>query len=394
MKTIADFNFNGLKALVRVDFNVPLNDNFEITDDTRINAALPTIRKIMDDGGQVILMSHLGRPKSGSEEKFSLKHIVATLFEKLNVPITFIDDCLNAKAQIDATPINNVVLLENLRFYAEEQAGDEAFAKQLSTYADVYVNDAFGTAHRAHASTSIIAQFFDAAKKMAGRLLASEVDNANKVMKNAENPLTIILGGAKVSGKIMIIENLMATADNIIIGGGMAYTFFKAKGGNIGNSLLEEDRISTALEVMELAEKNNTNLLLPEDSIVADAFSNTAKTQVANNMEIPNDWMGLDIGPKAIEAFTQVIEQSKTLLWNGPMGVFELSSFQKGTKAIAQAVANATQNGAFSLVGGGDSVAAVNQFGYNDKVSFVSTGGGALLELFEGKQLPGIGALA
>jgi len=394
MKTIADFNFNGLKALVRVDFNVPLNDNFEITDDTRINAALPTIRKIMDDGGQVILMSHLGRPKSGSEEKFSLKHIVATLFEKLNVPVTFIDDCLNAKAQIDATPINNVVLLENLRFYAEEQAGDEAFAKQLSTYADVYVNDAFGTAHRAHASTSIIAQFFDADKKMAGRLLANEVNNANKVMQSAESPLTVILGGAKVSGKIMIIENLMATADNIIIGGGMAYTFFKAKGGSIGNSLLEEDRISTALEVMELAEKNNTNLLLPEDSIVADAFSNTAKTQVANNMEIPNDWMGLDIGPKAIEAFTQVIEQSKTLLWNGPMGVFELSSFQKGTKAIAQAVANATQNGAFSLVGGGDSVAAVNQFGYNDKVSFVSTGGGALLELFEGKQLPGIGALS
>lgn len=395
MADFNQFNFSGKKVLIRVDFNVPLDKQFNITDDTRIRAAIPTIQKILDNGGSVILMSHFGRPKEGPEDKYSLKHLVSHLKSLLNVPVEFADDCIGQEA-IDksaALKPGEVLLLENLRFYKEEEKGDEGFAQKLAALGDVYVNDAFGTAHRAHASTAVMAKFFDTNSKMFGLLMNNEVSSAEKVLHNAENPFTAILGGAKVSDKIMIIENLLEKANNIIIGGGMAYTFFKAQGGKVGNSLVEQERIDTATELIEKAKSKGVNLLLPVDSIIADKFAADANTQIADNNEIPDGWMGLDIGPKAIDAITEVILNSKTILWNGPMGVFEMEKFQHGTKAIAQAVADATEKGAFTLVGGGDSVAAVNQFGFADKVSYVSTGGGAMLEFFEGKELPGIAAI-
>jgi phosphoglycerate kinase len=395
MADFNQFNFSGKKVLIRVDFNVPLDKQFNITDDTRIRAAIPTIQKILNNGGSVILMSHFGRPKEGPEEKYSLKHLVPHLKSLLNVPVDFANDCIGQEAKDKAAALKpgEVLLLENLRFYKEEEKGDEGFAQKLASLGDIYVNDAFGTAHRAHASTAVMAKFFDTDSKMFGLLMNNEVSSAEKVLHNAENPFTAILGGAKVSDKIMIIENLLEKANNIIIGGGMAYTFFKAQGGKVGNSLVEQERIDTATELIEKAKAKSVNLLLPEDSIIADKFAADANTQVADNNEIPDGWMGLDIGPKAIKAITDVILNSKTILWNGPMGVFEMEKFQQGTKAIAQAVADATQNGAFTLVGGGDSVAAVNQFGFADKVSYVSTGGGAMLEFFEGKELPGIAAI-
>lgn len=395
MADFNQFNFSGKKVLIRVDFNVPLDKQFNITDDTRIRAAIPTIQKILDNGGSVILMSHFGRPKEGPEDKYSLRHLVSHLKSLLNVPVEFADDCIGQEA-IDksaALKPGEVLLLENLRFYKEEEKGDEGFAQKLAALGDVYVNDAFGTAHRAHASTAVMAKFFDTNSKMFGLLMNNEVSSAEKVLHNAENPFTAILGGAKVSDKIMIIENLLEKANNIIIGGGMAYTFFKAQGGKVGNSLVEQERIDTATELIEKAKSKGVNLLLPVDSIIADKFAADANTQIADNNEIPDGWMGLDIGPKAIDAITEVILNSKTILWNGPMGVFEMEKFQHGTKAIAQAVADATEKGAFTLVGGGDSVAAVNQFGFADKVSYVSTGGGAMLEFFEGKELPGIAAI-
>lgn len=397
MSKFSDFNFSNHKALIRVDFNVPLDkQTFAVTDDTRMKAALPTIQKILNDGGGVILMSHLGRPKEGPEEKYSLKHILSHLKELLGgKKIKFADDCIGESAiQLAASlQAGEVLLLENLRFYKQEEKGDEAFAEKLSKLGDVYVNDAFGTAHRAHASTAIIAKFFPADKKMFGLLMEGEVSSAEKVMHNSEKPFVAIIGGAKVSDKILIIENLLERATDIIIGGGMSYTFMKAKGGHIGKSLCEDERIQTALEILDKADAKAVNIHLPSDSLIADNFSNDANTSAAPSNAITDGWMGLDIGPMACEQFTNVIKQSKTILWNGPMGVFEMSKFQHGTKAIAVAVAEATQNGAFSLVGGGDSVAAVNQFGFADKVSYVSTGGGAMLEYFEGKELPGIAAL-
>ncbi len=401
MSKFSDYNFNDQKVLVRVDFNVPLNDSLEITDDTRIKAAIPTIKKIIEDGGKVILMSHLGRPKDGPTDKYSLKHLLqhihALLTEALGkpVPVLFADDCIGEQAALTANMMRpgEVLLLENLRFYKEEEKGDKAFAKKLSALGDVYVNDAFGTAHRAHASTAVMAEFFPAGKKMFGLLMEGEVSSAEKVLHSSEKPFTAIIGGAKVSDKILIIENLLEKATDIIIGGGMAYTFFKARGGNIGNSLCEADRLDTAKALLEKAAAKNVKIHLPEDSVIADKFAADANTDTAASGNIPDGWMGLDIGAVAIEAFTNVILASKTILWNGPMGVFEMEKFQAGTKAIATAVAEATQNGSFSLVGGGDSVAAVNQFGFNDKVSYVSTGGGAMLEYFEGKTLPGIAAI-
>lgn len=396
MNTVSGFNFSGTKALIRVDFNVPLDKKtFDVTDDTRIKVALPTIHKILSDGGSVILMSHLGRPKTGPEDKYSLRHVVSRLSSLLGKPVKFVTDCVNEEAKQAASQLKNgeVLLLENLRFHPEEEKGDEKFAKQLSELGDVYVNDAFGTAHRAHASTTIVANFFPKGKKMFGFLMANEVASAEKVLKNTVHPFTAIIGGAKVSDKILILEKLLEIADNIIIGGGMAYTFFKAKGGNIGNSLCEEDRLETANKLLEQAEKKNIKILLPVDSVTADAFSNDAKTGLSESGNITTGYMGLDIGPKAIDEFTKAILASKTILWNGPMGVFEMTNFQKGTVKIAEAVAAATQQGAYSLVGGGDSVAAVNRFGFADKVSYVSTGGGALLEYFEGKELPGVAAI-
>ena len=396
MSKFSSFNFNNQRALVRVDFNVPLNDQFEITDDTRMTSTIPTIKKILNDGGKAILMSHLGRPKDGPTDKYSLKHLVKNLKELLpRTNVLFADDCIGERAlelSKDMKP-GEVLLLENLRFYKEEEKGDEAFAQKLARLGDVYVNDAFGTAHRAHASTAIIAKFFPADKKMFGLLMEAEVKNAEKVLHDSEKPFTAILGGAKVSDKIMIIENLLERADHIIIGGGMAYTFFKAKGGNVGKSLVEEDRLDTAKELIKKADDKGVKIHLPADSIIADKFAADASTQIAENTSINDAWMGLDIGPKAIEEFKTVISNSKTILWNGPMGVFEMEKFQGGTKAIAGAIAEATEKGAFSLVGGGDSVSAVNQFGYADKVSYVSTGGGAMLEYFEGKELPGIAAI-
>ena len=396
MSKFSDFNFNGKKALVRVDFNVPLDDQFHITDDTRIRAAVPTIQKILKDGGKVILMSHLGRPKDGPTDKYSLRHLVSHISELLGgVNVQFANDCIGGEAlqKAEALKPGEVLLLENLRFYKEEEKGNEEFAAKLAKLGDIYVNDAFGTAHRAHASTAIIAKFFDPAARMFGLLMEGEVKSAEKVLHEAENPFTAILGGAKVSDKILIIENLLQRANNIIIGGGMAYTFFKAKGGQVGNSLVEAERLDTAKELLEKAAARGVNIVLPEDSVIADKFAADAQTKIASNMSIPDGWMGLDIGPKAIDAISKVIANSKTILWNGPMGVFEMEKFQHGTKCMAQAVADATAKGAFSLVGGGDSVAAVNQFGFADKVSFVSTGGGAMLEYFEGKELPGIAAI-
>jgi phosphoglycerate kinase len=395
MQEFSTFNFSGKKALIRVDFNVPLNDKFEITDDTRIRAAVPTIKKILKDGGSVILMSHLGRPKEGPTNKYSLKHLVPHLSELLGTKVDFADDCIGAQAKEKAAALKpgEVLLLENLRFYKQEEKGDKDFAKQLASLGDVYVNDAFGTAHRAHASTAVIAEFFPEGKKLFGLLMENEVKSAEKVLKSAEKPFTAIMGGAKVSDKILLIENLLERANHIIIGGGMAYTFFKAQGGKTGNSLVEEDRLQTAKDLLEKAKAKNVKIHLPADSIIADKFDANANTQKAENNNIPDGWMGLDIGEKAIKEFREVILSSKTILWNGPMGVFEMEKFQNGTKAVAEAIAEATQKGAFSLIGGGDSVAAVNQFGFADKVSYVSTGGGAMLEFFEGKELPGISAI-
>jgi phosphoglycerate kinase len=407
MSKFSTHNFHGQKVLVRVDFNVPLDEKFNITDDTRMTATLPTIKKILADGGKVILMSHLGRPKGGPEDKFSLKHLVDYLYNLLNptsassageektTKVFFADDCIGSQAGMTAGMLRNgeVLLLENLRFYKEEEKGDDAFAKKLASLADVYVNDAFGTAHRAHASTAIIAKFFEGDKKMFGLLMEGEVSSAEKVLHQAQKPFTAIIGGAKVSDKILIIENLLERATDIIIGGGMAYTFMKARGGKIGNSLCEDDRLETAKEILEKAKQKNVSIHLPEDSVIADKFAADANTNTCPSDAIPDGWMGLDIGGKAVGIFSEIINKSKTILWNGPMGVFEMEKFQNGTKAIALAVAESTKNGAFSLVGGGDSVAAVNQFNLADKVSYVSTGGGAMLEYFEGKVLPGIGAI-
>ncbi len=398
MSKFSNYNFSGKKALIRVDFNVPLDKQTQaITDDTRMTAAIPTIKKILNDGGSVILMSHLGRPKEGPEEKSSLKQLIPHLAELLggNVPVLFANDCVGEQAFLTASMMRagEVLLLENLRFYKEEEKGDEAFAEKLSKLSDVYINDAFGTAHRAHASTAVIAKYFEADKKMFGLLMESEVAAAEKVLLKAEKPFTAIIGGAKVSDKILILENLLERATDIIIGGGMAYTFMKAMGGTIGNSLCEVDRLETAKSILEKAEQKGVCIHLPSDSIIADKFSADANTSVAPSNHIPDGWMGLDIGNNACEQFKNVLLHSKTILWNGPMGVFEMQKFQHGTKTVAQAVADATSNGAFSLVGGGDSVAAVNDFGFADKVSYISTGGGAMLEFFEGKELPGIAAM-
>jgi len=407
MSKFSDFNFAGHKALIRVDFNVPLDEQFNITDDTRMTATIPTIKKVLADGGSVILMSHLGRPKDGPTDKYSLKHLVNPLYKLLNVGHTnpsigdgstrvfFADDCIGNQAGLTASMLRpgEVLLLENLRFHKEEEKGDKAFAEKLSKLGDVYVNDAFGTAHRAHASTAVIAEFFPAAKRMFGLLMNAEVLSAEKVLHEAEKPFCAIIGGAKVSDKIGIIENLLQRATDIIIGGGMAYTFLKARGGKIGSSLCEDDRLQTALDILEMARQKNVSIHLPEDSVIADKFAADAHTDVRPSDAIPDGWMGLDIGPKATGIFNEIIGKSKTILWNGPMGVFEMEKFQQGTKAVAEAVAASTANGAFSLVGGGDSVAAVNKFHLADKVSYVSTGGGAMLEYFEGKVLPGIAAI-
>ena len=378
---------------MRVDFSVPLDKSFNVTDDNRIRATIPTIKKILNDGGSCILMSHLGRPKDGPEEKFSLKHTLKTTEELLGKSVKFGGDCIGEEAfkLSEALKPGEVLLLENLRFYKQEEKGDEEFSKKLSKHGDIYVNDAFGTAHRAHASTTIVARFFK--EKCAGLVMAAELDNAKKVMEKAAKPFTAIMGGAKISDKILIIENLLDKVDNLIIGGGMAYTFFKALGGSIGNSLLEQDKMDLAKELIQKAKKKGVELILPIDSVIADKFAADAATQAANNNAIPNGWMGLDIGPQAISVFRKAIEGSKTILWNGPMGVFEMEKFADGTKAVAEAVVAATKNGAFSLIGGGDSAAAVAQLGFSDDVSYVSTGGGALLEYFEGKTLPGVKAL-
>jgi len=397
MSKFTAYDFRNQKALIRVDFNVPLNDKYEITDDTRMRAAIPTIKKILNDGGSVILMSHLGRPKDGPTNKYSLKHLVPHLSELLggSTPVLFADDCIGEQAWLTNGMLRpgEVLLLENLRFYKEEEKGDEAFAGKLARLGDVWVNDAFGTAHRAHASTAVIAKFFQPEKRLFGYVMEGEVSSAEKVLHAAEKPFVAIIGGAKVSDKILIIENLLERATDIIIGGGMAYTFMKARGGKIGNSLCEEDRLETALEILKLAKDKNVSIHLPEDSVIADKFDANANTKICPSDAIPDGWMGLDIGPKAEGIFAEVIRKSRTILWNGPMGVFEMEKFQKGTKAVAVAIAEATQNGSFSLVGGGDSVSAVNQFGFTDKVSYVSTGGGAMLEYFEGKVLPGIAAV-
>ena len=396
MSKFSDYNFNGQRALIRVDYNVPLNDQFEITDDTRIKATVLTIKKILNDGGSVILMSHLGRPKDGPSEKYSLKHLVKHLRELLEgTSVLFADDCIGEQAYTTAGKLKpgEVLLLENLRFYKEEEKGDPKFAEKLSKLGDVWVNDAFGTAHRAHASTAVIAQFFPPDKRLFGLVMEAELSNAEKVLHHFEKPFVAIIGGAKVSDKIPIIENLLQRATDIIIGGGMAYTFMKAEGGEIGKSLYEEDKIQTALDLIKKAEAKGVCIHLPADSVIADKFAADAQVSAAPSNNIPEGWMGLDIGPNACEQFCNVIMHSKTILWNGPMGVFEMHNFQHGTKCIASAVAGATQKGAFSLVGGGDSVSAVNQFGFADKVSYVSTGGGAMLEYFEGKTLPGVAAV-
>ncbi|MEO6541793.1 MAG: phosphoglycerate kinase [Ferruginibacter sp.] len=409
MSKFSDFNFSGHKALIRVDFNVPLDADLNITDDNRMTATIPTIKKVLADGGSVILMSHLGRPKEGPTDKYSLKHLVKHLYKLLNTPqsaeskeseqspikVFFADNSVGEQALLTASMLRpgEVLLLENLRFHKEEEKGDEAFAEKLSKLGDVYVNDAFGTAHRAHASTAVIAKFFPAEKRMFGLLMNDEVMSAEKVLHAAERPFTAIIGGAKVSDKILIIENLLEKATDIIIGGGMAYTFMKAAGGRIGKSLCEDDRLDTATALLKKAEEKGVCIHLPSDSIIADKFAADAEISVAPSNHIPDDWMGLDIGPNATTQFCNVISRSKIILWNGPMGVFEMEKFQNGTKAIALAVATATEDGAFSLVGGGDSVAAVNKFNLADKVSYVSTGGGAMLEYFEGKTLPGIAAI-
>jgi phosphoglycerate kinase len=393
MKTLNDINFKGKRALIRVDFNVPLDKSFNVSDDNRIRATIPTIKKILKDGGSCILMSHLGRPKDGPEDKFSLKHTVKTTEQLLGSPVKFGGDCIGADAYAlsAALKAGEVLLLENLRFYKEEEKGDLAFSEKLSKHGDLYVNDAFGTAHRAHASTTIVAQFFK--EKCAGFVMAAELANAKKVLENAERPFTAIMGGAKISDKILLIEKMLDRVNHLIIGGGMAYTFFKALGGNVGNSLVEADKLDLAKELIQKAKAKGVELHLPIDSIAADKFDANANTKTANNNSIGDGWMGLDIGPQARTVFSNVVEDSKTILWNGPMGVFEMEKFEGGTRAIAEAVVRATAKGAFSLIGGGDSAAAVAKFGFEEKVSYVSTGGGALLEYFEGKVLPGVKAL-
>ena len=393
MKTLNDFNFQNKKAIVRVDFNVPLDQNFAVTDANRIEAAKPTIDKILADGGSVILMSHLGRPK-GKEDQFSLRHIVATAQEVLGVPVLFAADCRGEVAQQAAHNLQpgQVLLLENLRFYAEEEAGDVAFAKELASLGDVYVNDAFGTAHRAHASTTIIAQFFPN-NKCFGMLLAKEIDSLNRVLNNSVKPVTAVLGGSKVSSKITVIENILDKVDHMIIGGGMTFTFVKALGGKIGNSICEDDKQELALEILRIAKEKGVQIHIPVDVVAGDKFSNDANTQVVDVTAIPDGWEGMDAGPKSLEQFRQVILESKTILWNGPLGVFEMPTFAQGTIKLGEFIAESTANGAFSLVGGGDSVAAVKQFGLEDKMSYVSTGGGAMLEMLEGRVLPGIQAI-
>ncbi len=401
MKSIKDINFKGLKALIRVDFNVPLDKQFNISDDSRIRLAIPTIRKIIDDGGSVVLMSHLGRPlkklkEDGSidKDKFTLRHVVDAVSKLAGAKVLFTGGTIDEetyKASASLKP-GEILLLENLRFHKEEEKGDEGFAEKLSRHGNFYVNDAFGTAHRAHASTAVIAKFFQN-EKCLGLLMAAELKNAEMVMHDAQKPFTAVMGGAKVSDKILMIENLLSRANNIIIGGGMAYTFFKAMGGHVGSSLVEEDRLDLAKELISKAKDKGCNLLLPFDSVIADKFDKDANVSIASNMEIPDGWMGLDIGPQAQKEFVSIIHKSKTILWNGPMGVFEMKKFETGTKVIAEAIAEATSRGAYSLIGGGDSAAAVSQFGFSDKVSYVSTGGGALLEYFEGKELPGVKAI-
>jgi phosphoglycerate kinase len=393
MKTIDDINFNNKKALVRVDFNVPLNENFEVTDDTRIVSAKPTIIKILEDGGSCILMSHLGRPK-GVQDEFSLRHIVSKIEDVLGVEVKFVPNCIGEEAEVAAKNLKpgEILLLENLRFHKEEEQGNIDFAKHLSKLGDIYVNDAFGTAHRAHASTTIIAQFFPD-HKCFGYLMAQEIESINKVMETGEKPVLAILGGAKVSSKITIIENILGKVDHLIIGGGMTYTFVKAQGGKVGDSICEDDKMDLALSILEKAKQNNVQIHLPIDVIAADAFNNDANTQIMDVFHIKDGWQGLDAGPKSLEEFNNVIMQCKTILWNGPLGVFEMENFAKGTITLGNFIAEATKNGAFSLVGGGDSVAAVKEFGFEDKVSYVSTGGGAMLESLEGKTLPGIAAI-
>lgn len=416
MQTIDKFNFAGKKAFVRVDFNVPLDENFNITDDTRIRAAMPTLKKILADGGSLIIASHMGRPKKNPDPKYSLKHILAHVSECLGVDVKFVDDCMKAADAAAALKPGEALLLENLRFYAEEEgkprglaedatdeekaaakkavkASQKEFTKVLASYADCYVNDAFGTAHRAHASTALIADYFDADHKMFGYLMEKEVNAVDKVMANTVRPFTAIMGGSKVSSKIDIIENLLTKVDNLIIAGGMTYTFTKAQGGKIGNSICEDDKLDLALDLLKKAKENGVNLVLAVDAKAADSFSNDANTQIVPVNEIPDGWEGLDIGPESEKIFADVIKNSKTILWNGPTGVFEFDNFTSGSRAVANAIVEATKNGAFSLVGGGDSVACVNKFGVADKVSYVSTGGGALLEAIEGKVLPGIAAI-
>lgn len=392
MHTIDTYDFSGKKAIVRVDFNVPLNEKFEITDDTRIRAAIPTIKKIIETGS-AILMSHFGRPK-GVEEKYSLKHIIKHLSDLLGKEVKFADDCIGEEAKKIASELKQgeVLLLENLRFYGEEKAGDEEFAGKLASMADVWVNDAFGTAHRAHASTAIIAKYFPN-DKMFGYVISNELKSVDTVINSGKKPLTAIVGGAKVSSKIDIIENLLTKVDNLIIGGGMMFTFIKSMGGNIGSSLVEMDKLDLARDILKKADENNVKVFIGTDALVADKFDNEAKTQICNATEVPEGWMGLDVAEKSIETFTKVIEESATVLWNGPVGVFEMSTFEKGTKAVAEALVSATEKGTFTLIGGGDSVAAINKYNFADKVSYVSTGGGALLEYIEGKELPGIKAV-
>lgn len=394
MKTINDFNFNNKKAIIRVDFNVPLNDQFQVTDDNRIVAAKPTIDKIVNQGGIAILMSHLGRPKNGPEDQFSLKHIVSKVEEVLDRKVTFVNDSVGADVEkvVADAKAGDVILLENLRFYKEEEAGDETFAEKLSKLGDLYVNDAFGTAHRAHASTTIVAKFFPN-DKCFGLLLAKEIESIDKVLNSTEKPVTAVLGGSKVSSKITIIENILDKVDHMIIGGGMMFTFIKAQGGNIGSSLVEDDKLELALEILEKAKAKNVQIHIPVDVVAADAFSNDANTQIVAANEIPDGWQGLDVGPKTLEQFNKVIMYSKIILWNGPLGVFEMEKFAAGTITLGNFIADATAAGTFSLVGGGDSVAAVKQFGLEDKVSYVSTGGGAMLEMLEGQTLPGIAAI-
>ena len=394
MKTINDFNFENKKALIRVDFNVPQDENLNVTDDTRIRAAKPTIDKILKDSGAVILMSHLGRPKGEFNDKYSLKHIASKISEILGVDVIVANDVIgdDAKQKVNNLKPGQILLLENVRFHNEEENGNSDFAKQLAAFGDIYVNDAFGTAHRAHASTAIIAEFFPE-NKVFGLLMEQELTAINKVLTDGEKPVTAVLGGAKVSSKITIINNILPVIDNLIIGGGMTYTFVKAKGGKIGNSLVENDKLDLALEILEECKKHNVNVYLPVDNVIADNFSNDANVQTVPSDEIPDGWMGMDVGVESSKVFAEVINNSKTILWNGPLGVFEMPNFAKGTIALGDAIAESTKNGAFSLVGGGDSVAFVKQFGYDDKVSYVSTGGGAMLESLEGRELPGVAAI-